>query len=425
MTDAGEPVDLFIASVGERDPESPSGPTGPLRGALKELRPERVVLVAAPGVESQAEATRARIAGVLPGADVAVERLDVADPTHLDALLAACGQVLERVLAPVRDGSSVAVCTSSGTPQISLALTLAALARAPGARHFQALDPAKTDTPWREFDPDALRHHTELDAGLQMLASCRFEDAAALLERRAASAARVARAHRPAILAARAAATALERANALDVGGAFKALDVSTKGLPQGAAAALASLQGWYSQVKTTPKKSPKWPTELAARAAREAAAGRVPQALVAAAIAFEAALAVRFRTAHGFDPDALSDEDLTALPPDVRDKVTQFGESEPRYRIEGAERRSAALAALDDAYRGLHDDERRKALIERRNKLVHAAKAPSQADVDEALAFLDAVFHALEWPVPSACPSSPGSIRTLVAALRPAAGLA
>lgn len=421
MDEAGERVRLFIASIGERDPASPSGPTGPLRGA-RELRPERVVLVAAPGVEQQAEATRVRIARELPDADVAVETLPVADPTHLDALLAACGQVLERLLAPAQGGSGVAVCASSGTPQISLALTLAALARAPGARHFQALDPAKTDTPWREFDPDALRHHTELDAGLQMLASCRFEEAAALLERRAASAAIEARAHRRAILAARAAATALERANALDVGGAFMALNVSTKRLPRDAASALGSLHDWYAHVKTAPKKNPKWPAELAARAAREMAAGRVPQALVAAAIAFEAALAVRFHTQLGLNPDLLSPADLSKLEVRETDAV-EFAQGV--FRIEGAKRRSEALATADTEYRPVHGDGRRERLLERRNDLVHKAKAPSRADVDEALAFLDAVFRALGWPVPSQCPSAPDSIRALVAALRPAAGLA
>ncbi len=419
MASPEQPVDLFIASIGERDPESPAGPTGPLRGAL-ELRPGRVMLVAAPGVEAQAENTRQRIAVELRGASVTVAPLPVDDPTDLDMLLRECGRLLDSTLGQT-DSASVAVCASSGTPQISLALTLAVLARVPGARHFQALDPSKTDTPWREVDPDALRHHAELDRALHALASCRSGEARSLLTRRLESGSTEARARRPAIRAACAVATALEQADALSPVEAYKALTIAAKGLPPEAAEPLQRLRDWYAKLRKVTKKNPAWPAELAARAAREHAAGRAPQALVAAAIAFEVALSVRLRADHGLDPDRLSASDLSRLPRGGADaKEFKTGV----YRLEGAERRSEALAALDPAYEPYHDDERRKDLVEGRNHLVHAAKAPAAAHVVTALAFLDALFRALGWPAPSGCPSSPDAIRALVAALRPAAGL-
>jgi len=367
----------------------------------------------------QAEATKDSISKLPARPAVVVKPLPKSDPADLDGLLAACGRLLDEVL-PQGGAGTVAVCATSGTPQLSLALTLAVSALRPDARHFQALDPSSTGQFWREFNPDALRHHTELEAGFKMLASCRFEEAAELLERRRKSAATEARARRPAIEAALAVTTALAKADALSPSEAHAALNVGVAKLPEAAARSLGSLKEWYKSLKDAQGKNPRWPVELAARAAREKAAGRIPQALVAAAIAFEAALTVRLRASHGLDPDRLSTRDRERLP-----NADECRELKPgAYRLEGAERRSAALAAIDEEYERLHDDARREPLLETRNKLVHSAKAPSDTAVDDALAFLEDLCGAFGWPSPSECPSAPDALAKLVRDLRRAAGL-
>ncbi len=421
-------VELFVASIGNRDPETESGPTGPLRGA-RELRPARVVLVALPGVESQADATRKRIAAELPEAEVAVEPLAVRDQVDIDELLHACGRLLDRLTNGVRP-DHVAVCASSGTPQLTLALTLATMARAPQALHFQAADPAKTDRPWRPFDPDALRHHAELDAGFRMLEACRFAEAAGLLERRAQSATTAARARLPSIRAALALAQALGHADALRPADAATALcGASVKGLPSRAAEGWQAVTSWYGGFKGARMDwNPRWPVELAARAHRQRTAGRVGEALVAAAIAFEVALAVRLRTAHDLDPEAITLEDRARIPDDLREELRMRGPQKaldpPVYRIEGAQRRSELLRALDPAFLQLDPATRVEPFLNARNLLVHAARRPREELVDDFLRFLGKVCRAFEWGDPAECPSSPAALAGLAAALRPGAGL-
>lgn len=411
-------IDLLIASIGARDPETASGPTGPLRAA-RELRPNRVYLLAHTEVKTQASATAKRISAELNGAKTEVLDL-TGDPADLDSLLLACSRLLEGI--PTHADETVAVCATSGTPQLTLALTLAASARWLRARHFQALDPEKTDRAWREFNPDVLWHHNELETGLQMLADCRFVEAAAILSRRVQSEASEARAHRPAIRAAFALARALQAADGLDPKAAQAQLNISASALPAAAAHKLGQLRQWF-QGLTRSKRQPQWAVELAARARRELHAERAPQALVAAAMALEAALTVQLRARY-LNPDKLRKDDLSRLPQAVRAGVRTLDAAADVYRIEGAERRSEALAELDAAYHPLHQDPRRKALLEARNDLVHAAKSPSLRVVQDSLKFLEDLCRGLGWPAPSACPSAPQAIGTLVKDLRQAAGL-
>lgn len=419
------PVELFIASIGARDPETESGPTGPLRGAL-ELRPRRVVLVALPGVESQAATTCDRMAA--EGLDAVVEPLAVRDQVDIDELLHACGSLLDRLMDGLGAEDAVAVCASSGTPQLTLALTLAVMARAPQALHFQAADPAKTDRPWRPFDPDALRHHAELDAAFRMLEACRFAEAAGLLERRARSATLAARARLPSIRAALSLARAVELADALRPADASATLGAtSAKGLPADAVTLWQAVATWYAGLKQAgTKKNPRWPVELAARAHRQRGAGRSGEALVAAAIALEVALAVRLRAHCGLDPDALTLEDRDRIPADLRKELRQREDTGPPvWTIEGAKRRSELLRALDQAYLALVASRPIERFLNVRNRLVHDATQPRDSLVDEFLDFLGEVCRAFGWDDPRACPSSPAALARLANALRAGAGLA
>jgi len=348
------------------------------------------------------------------------------DPVDLDCLLHALGQEL-RPLAQQGPGARVACCATSGTPQLSLALTLAAMALFPQARHYQALDPSHAQAPLlREFDPDTLHHQAELDAALRALENCQLVEAALLFERRLNSAAPVARSAAPVVRAGQAVARALAAIAAFNPRPAAGMMQVSRKGLPNAAATALSNLETWFSQLSRKLSTNERWPVELAALSLRQQTAGLEAPALLTAAIAFEVALAVRLRTAHQFDPDRIKQADLHRLPEPLRQKARQFADEPNMYRVEGARLRSQTLAHLDSGYNDvLHEfTAAEKALIEQRNDVMHQAKGPEPGAIEEAAKFLAAMFAAFDWPDPSSCPSAPRPIAELVRALRSAASL-
>lgn len=415
--------DVLIATIGMRDPETEHGPTGPLRAA-QGLRPRTVLLIALPEVVAQAGETSAAVRRAIPGADVRVITLDASDPVDIDCLQQALDSEIGALGAEI-SGKSVAVCGSSGTPQLGLALTLMAMARFPGATHYQALAPQFATGPLlREFDPDVLRHHTETANAFDALESCQWALARRLFESRLASRTALARGAGAALRAGRLLATALLAAEKLDAAGASRALS-SLSELSRPARRDLEQLKQWYAGIDSRGRGSTNWPVELAALARRQQRAGAPAQALISAAIAMEAAIAVRFRTQHGLDLDKL--KDLQRVPEDLRGSLVSLGGSS--FRLEGAEKRSRWLERIDPEYaRMLRDREaqsQRKNLTEARNDLVHQGRPLRPEALAGGLEFLDALFRAFGWRLSADCPSSPQAVAAFAALRRSEAGLA
>lgn len=417
--------DVLIATIGMRDPETEDGPTGPMRAAVC-LRPRTVLLIALPDVLAQAEKTRAAIEGALPEADVRVITLDTGDPVDIDGLQQALDSELGAIGAEI-SGRSVAVCGSSGTPQLGLALTLTAMARFPQATHYQALAPQFAAEPLlRAFDPDVLRHHTEMDNAFAALESCQFALARRLFEARLESRTTLARRASPALRAGHLLATALLAAERLDAAEASRIL-ADRNGLSGRARRDLEPLKQWYAGIGSGGKGSTDWPVELAALSRRQRRAGASAQALISAAIAMEAAVAVRFRTRHGLNLDKLKGEELERVPDDLRGALVPLGGS--AFRLEGAEKRSCWLKSIDPEYAHALGDKKaqslRKSLIEARNDLVHQGRSPRPESLEGGLEFLDALFSAFGWRLSADCPSSPQAVAAFAARCRGEAGLA
>jgi hypothetical protein len=417
-----ERYDLLLASIGGRDPETEHGPLGPLRAAL-ELRPRQVILIAHTDVIGNAEKTQGRIVAQVPDAEVQVLRLDLDDPVHIDRLVTCIDRLLtqDEMRARLQAARRLAVCASSGTPQITLALTLVTLFRLPGAEHLQALDPQKAGTsPLRPFDPDVLRHHTELEQALTALEGCELGEARRLLHRRLESPSLTAKRDLPQVRAAHAVCQMLLEAEAFDPRAAAQVAQVGRRGLPAEAAEGVAALHDWYRRLTRRRQDNPAWAVELVALALRQRTAGRQAQALITAAIAFEVALVVRFKTAHGLDPYRLSAAELTRFSDGVRKRARPV-EKTTVFSLQGAEQLTQALKEIDPAFVRLLDGQEgaRKQLIERRNKLVHEGKPPEEATLDSGLQFLRALCRAFDWPDPEEVPSAPPAIKQIVRALR------
>lgn len=415
--------DLLIATIGKRDPATQYGATGPLRAAW-ELRPGTVLLIALPDVVGQAELTSAAIVWALPGTSVRNITLDVPDPADIDRLQQDLADRLATLGAEIRD-RSIAVCASSGTPQLGLALTLTAMARFPAAIHYQALDPQFAAEPLlRAFDPDVLRHHTEAARAFDALEDCQFAIARRLFEARLASGTALARNAAPALRAGYLLATALLAAERLDAGQASRTL-AALADVPRAARRDLEQVKQWYGGIASRGRASTDWPVELAALARRQQRAGASAQALITAAIALEAAIAVRFRTRHRLNPDELKGDSLQRVPDDLRDALVPLGGS--AYRLEGAEKRSRWLERIDPEYASVlrEREPQRKQLAEARNRLVHQGTTPPPESLQQGLELLDAVFRAFRWRLSADCPSSPQAVAAFVARRRAEAGLA
>lgn len=414
--------DLLLGSIGGRDPETEHGPLGPLRAAL-ELRPRQVFLIAHTDVVGNAERTRSRILDEVPDAEVEILRLDLDDPVHIDRLVTYIDRLItgEDVRARLQAARRLAVCASSGTPQITLALTLVTLFRLPGADHFQALDPQKAGAPpLRPFDPDVLRHHAELEQALIALGRCELGEACRLLDRRLESPSLAARRDLPQVRAAHAVCQMLLAAEAFDPRAAAQVAQVGRKGLPAGVVESVAALHEWYRRLARHRQDNPDWAVELVALALRQRTAGRQAQALITAAIAFEVALVVRFKTAHRLDPYNLNAHELTRFSNGVRTRARPI-EKTAVFSLQGAELLTQALKEIDPTFLRLLDEQEgaRKQLVERRNKLVHEGRPPDEATLDDGLRFLRALCRTFDWRDPEEVPSSPLAIERLVRGLR------
>lgn len=412
-----ESFQLLIATIGNRDPESGAGPLGALRAAT-ELRPKRVGLLALPDVKENAQKTADRIRSHLAGCDVAVLDISAADPADLGGLMGAVDRAISGHLDDGQD--SVAVCATSGTPQLSLATTLVLMARCPSAVHYQALDPAKASPPHlRRFDPDSIRHHTETEQAFLALEACRFGAAESLLTRRLEhlkgdrSAPGARRALDTALLLAR----ALLAAESMDMQGAHRCL---ATGIKQGSP--LEPLAQHYRSLAANRRGNPLWPAEIGAVALRQQRSGLQAPALLTTATAAEVALAVRLRTEHEIDPPRVDESRASDWPEEIRPRLRN---EDGHVLLQGAENLSEVLRFEDPGYNEfLKDhDAQRKRLLEARNKLIHEGKAPDPETVESSLAFLDGLFGAFGWAGPSDCVSAPEAIRTIVDDLRRQAG--
>jgi hypothetical protein len=413
MPNMGETA-LLVATIGGRDPETEAGPTGPLRAAL-DLRPDRVLLIYLADVRTNAEATLARIRRDAPGVSAEMLEVKANDPVDTGALIQAVDGALERYLRGAQ--GEIALCATSGTPQFSLAATLTVMARAPTAKHFQALDPSKAAPPHlREFDPDILRRTAETDQAFRALASCRFQEADTLFQRRLQGAV-PAGAVEKALRKGQRLAKALIAAGTLDAGEANRVLGKEFQG-------SAPELEEWYRKLAKSRKHNPDWPVEVGAVAYRQATQGLLAPALLTAATCMEVAFAVRLRKTHDLDPECLKEKDRLRLPQEARQHLRQ---AEGFWKLEGVENLSELLRCIDKDYRSFisQNEKQREALRDARNRLVHAGKAVQPETVSQSLEFVDELCSAFGWGRPSACPSSPEAVAHLAAALRPEAGLA
>lgn len=405
---------LLVATIGNRDPETESGPLGPMRAVL-ELAPQRVLLLSLAGVRANAVATLERIREVSPATAAEILEIGAADPVNIVELIHAVDRAVSGELHSV-DGA-VAVCTTSGTPQFSLATTLVTLARAPGATHYQALDPSKAAPPLlRPYDPDVLRHTAETEQAFRAMERCQFAEAHLLLERRLKGPAPVGDAAK-ALRTARRISEAMMWADALHPEKANRVLGSTDQGT-------VPDLEKWYAALSKEKKSNHDWPVEIGALAFRQRQADLLTAPLLSAATSMEVALSVRLRTRHHLDPEKVTLEDRERLPDHIKQRLRQV---QSIWKLEGAENLSELLCAWDTAYShfvAAREEERGK-LRDARNRLIHAGRAPDRAAVDGCLKFLDDLCDTFGWRRPSECPSSPGAIAALVVALRPRAGLA
>jgi hypothetical protein len=349
------------------------------------------------------------------GGDVAIVDMSIDDPTDLDKLLAAIHRLLRPYAGAVQ---SVAVCPTSGTPQIMEAATLAASALFPGARFYQAQDPYRSEPPhFREEDPETVRHLLEAQQGFAALRDGRFIEAALFLGRRARSGTAAARSVRQPFRAADGVARALAALGALD-------LDLARRSINEvpGSLAAVASLRDWIGSTRPgRPGARIAWAVELGSLSLRESLGGRPTEAVLRGALAVEVAISARLREAHGIDSEDVTPEQARLL-----DGLQVVDVRTRPWRIRGARNLRDALATLDDSFRAwlsAHGPDY-DALVEARNDLAHKGKAPPAGLPDSLPGLLNSLSRAFGWSEPSACPSCPAAIAALARDLASRAGI-
>ncbi len=418
---------VIFVTIGSRDPLHEGEPLGPLRLAQLHL-PDIAILLATEGVAPQAEATRAAILELQPACTVHLEfaeRLlpakDRAElgalPADIEGLLVVGWQVIRKHQSILHDQNAVHVCFSSGTPQESVACTLAVRSLLPHAQHYQALDPRKVPAGsplLRPFDPDAL---VRLEARDRMLdALRRGQPAEAIRAAEALSGLANPPWNRKAVDAAFKVALVLGQIDGFDRAAA--ATWVNNLPPKVGSVAAdpcLAEMRQWLTRCVNDDTD---WALELAARALRLAGHGTRVAAVLAAATATEALIAAALR-ASGIDPDDMSkDEVPTDLSDHFRPKDGGIGEV---GRLEGVparlkllKRRRPELSERIDAL-----EQQREAIASARNKAIHRGRAP-QTDHLNITGFLDEFAEALGFsPRPSSLPTAPRGLAEFVEAIR------
>lgn len=415
-------VTVLLATIGKRDPVRDGEPTGPLRAALK-LRPDIAVLLAGQDVRDQAEATRDAIQGALPACEVHLEFAEQLRPgvpnlvVDIQELLYVGRAVVHRHPELREPASRVAVCFSSGTPQMSVAMTLVARSLIPGAQHYQALDPGNAQPGselLRTFDPDAL---VRLDARSRVFEALARGDGAAAL-----AAGEPLRAVHPPPWNKKALESALAVSRALEWVAAYQRQRLLHFRLPQvkglgEAAADLTAIEDWFKQCQA---RLEAWGAELAAQALRLAAREETTRAIIAAAVAAEVLVTAALERS-GLDPEDIKDPG--AVPEELRQDL-KASDDQRKYRLEGAQRRSKLLAARDPGYQaalaeGL--ERQREAIARARNVAVHQGKAPDAGLVAEIQPYLDRLAEVTKAPIPSRLPTAPPSLARLARLLEAA----
>lgn len=412
----------LIASIGKRDPGTPDSPTGPLRAA-RELQPADVILFATEDVLPQAEATRDAILAELPAAAVTIEiaeRLSPGTPNlvvDIEQLLYCARGLIRRHAQALQSASHIAVCFTSGTPQVTTALTLAARSLLPRADHYQALNPdqATPGTPLLlRFDPDVLTRLDLRDRVYEALARCDY-----LAALRAADA--LGTPTKPP-WNAKALKVAVVTARALDVIGRYareqlRLIDYpQVKNLDPAAIDHVSRLREWLTSCL---RDDTAWGAEVAAHALRLHHQDQPALAVINAAIAAEILITAAIRR-HGVDPDHIRETD--DLPPGFPERLRPIDLAEPfPARLEGSLNRTELLAALDSHFAAaLRDglDRARSGLAEARNRAVHLGKAPPEAVVASLPETLRALAAATRAPDPTALPTAPGALQRLAEVL-------
>jgi hypothetical protein len=411
----------LIATIGHRDPGEDGQPTGPLRTATETATEiQRVYLLALQDVRTQAQKTLEAMPKT-----VRAEIIDLGDidPSDADKLMAS----VERVLPDVDPNDSVHICASSGTPQLGLALTLNAIVRYPGARHWQALDPSRTAAPYlRRFDPELLWHHAEVDQAIAALDRMDAATSHRLFKKRMQSPATIARQSLPYLKGARALSAALEAADNLDVKQARMLLAPVPIAKLGPAGREFARITEWYKDLATRgTKTAPNWALELLAAAHRARCRDDISAALLGAATAYEVGLAIRLRTQFGVDPDHVAEDKRLWIRRNegriagglLHDGLVRAG-TNGQFAIQGLENRAKTLALLESDASDIRLSEGHDKLTSLRNKLIHNATPPSIDSLNAALRFVRDRFSNWGWDLDS-CPTAPDAVRSLLGHLR------
>ena len=405
---AGARERVLVATIGDRDPVHEGQPMGPLRAAAA-VRPARAYLVhSEPTADRDYAAAAAETARLVqqqvPGCRADPRPHGVANPTDLPALVGAMARLLGGLGA---DDAEVHVCASSGTPQMGLALTLAAEARYGAGRvtHWQGLDPELTAEPLTRLEPGVLFHHFELRRALEALAACRVADAAAGLARVAEGPPGAAR---RAIERAAGVASQLEQVAELRRRPAVLRPD-DLRREERAERPRLAAFVDWYAALAQDAGGG-RWPAELAALAMREERAGRPVLALVRLALAQEVAVAARLEERHGIDADHPG--------PDGWKRIAELvpGVDATAPRFEGLKNRLDLLARLEP---GVGDAiPAALALAHERNVIVHQGRGRAASGWERYVENLRALYAGFGWPDPAASPGAPEAVAALAAEL-------
>jgi hypothetical protein len=403
----------LLASIGVQDPESNEGPTGPLRMVIE--RPtaiQRVYLFATEPVRQQADRTVERI----EERGVPATRIDIADVDPVD--VGALQRWFQRTLLDLEIPGPIYVCATSGTPQITTALTTVCSYLYPAAEHWQALNPkfAEPGRPLtRPFDPDLLRHLDQTAQALEHLERIETISAQLLFAARAKSSLQRESAQYPFYAYGEAVCAALNAADELAPDRAFKVMDAQARWLPY-----RTNLRAWYSTLRRLDGQKPEWPVELLASAERYMARGVRSAALMRVATAYEVGLTLRLRQhpAFPFNPRKMTERQAQRLEELAREAgaervgglVNRRGGG--RITLDGAERLATAVALLDKIplehgrLGGVHEK-----MIDARNDLAHSGRHPEPQTVEASIAFVRDRFTTWGWPVKN-CPTRPDAIR-------------
>lgn len=430
MTHAGSKYDFLIASIGNRDPSYGGEPTGPLRAA-KEFLPSRTLLIATPEVMNGAEATKEAIESAVPGAIVEIVRIKPVSAALLADVQISMDAAIRNLQPDSLPAGRIVVCSTSGTPAITMALTLLATAQWRGARHVQALQPGMGVAPLlREFDTDAFWHVPELDSAVTAFSECRMYEAVRLLGRRVGSETPAARRQRPLLKCALNFAVAVNTADSLDPHRASTGMaKIGPSRLPPGMPESYEALRDWFARSGGSRSDAPERPVELCARAIRLYQAGRMNDALLAAAIATEVAAEVRLKSHHDMDPERLDPNDSRLEGTRARGEWQWRTSTSPdKVKLEGWFKRWRLLAELEPALAAIlppvNGEVRTPSFVEARNRLLHRGRQADGGEVQDALKWFGQAAQIFGWQDPNTAPSAPPAIIAFAGLLRSGLGM-